>query len=52
MNLEEAIRKAKKESKEDRITLHVNRRKNRSYYVSDWYDCDSTVATYSNGDKI
>lgn len=28
---------------------HVNRRADGSYYISDWFDSDSTVASYENG---
>lgn len=28
---------------------HVNKRDNGTYYVSDWFDSDSTVASFVNG---
>ncbi len=34
------------------VVQHVNRSKSGTYYVSDWYNCDSTVASYVNGKRV
>lgn len=61
MTREEAEEVAKNTSKKEQCVQHVNCRfKSQSsgipteveYYVSDWYNCDSTVASYGNGFKL
>ena len=50
MTLSEALNKAQSISEQYQCGQHVNFNvPNQYYYVSDWYDCDSTVATFSNG---
>lgn len=52
MNLHEAITKAKLESMQGYVQ-HVNLTNGgKSYIVSDWYDSDTTVASYENGRKL
>ena len=52
MTLEEAKVKAKKNSKEG-YAQHVNYNvKTDEYYVSNWFNSDSTVDSYENGLKI
>ena len=50
MTKEEAIAKAK-EGSADNVIQHVNYTvKGDCFYVSDWFDCDSTVESYVNGE--
>ena len=52
MSREEAKAKALENSKEG-YAQHVNHQvKSDDYYVSDWYNCDSTTDSYENGIKI
>lgn len=52
MTLDQAILRAQEISKEYQCGQHVNYNVTGGYfYVSDWYDCDSTVATFSCGVK-
>lgn len=48
--LEAAKEEARKNSEEGYVQ-HVNK-KGHSYSVEDWYDADSTVASYENGEQI
>lgn len=49
-SLEDAKRVAARESKDcGGCVQHVNKREDGSYYVSDWFDSDSTIASYVNG---
>lgn len=44
---------AKRISKEEHCVQHVNYNvKTGTYYVSDWFNCDSTVASYDCGVKV
>lgn len=45
----EAARQAKQISKEEGVTQHINDLGDGHYEVSDWYDQDATVLSYSNG---
>jgi len=47
----EAIKEAKKQSL-DGCVQHVNKTIQGIYYVSDWFNCDSTIASYVNGEQI
>jgi len=49
MEYEEARAEAHRISKEERVVQHVNKKQDGTYYVSDWYDSDSTVISFSNG---
>ena len=50
MTLEQAKQHAQQQSAIHQCGQHVNyNAPGNYYYVSDWYDCDSTVATYSFG---
>lgn len=49
-DLQRAKAEAKKISMEQGVVQHVNKSSDGCYSVSDWYDCDSTVASYNNGD--
>ena len=49
-DLEAAKEEARKNSEEGYVQ-HVNK-KEHGYTVEDWYDADSTVASYENGDQI
>jgi hypothetical protein len=52
MTKEEAIAEAREQSL-DGCGYHVNYNvRGNYYYVSDWYDCDSTVATLSKGELV
>lgn len=51
MTLEEAKEQARRTSEEEGVTQHVNRRLNGEYYVSDWYDSDATVTSYTYGEQ-
>lgn len=60
MTFEEAKKAAKLESKLEQCTKHVNLKLKATpgsnqptldYYTSDWYDSDSTVTTYTNGNE-
>jgi len=46
--LESLKARANQESKNGYVQ-HVNKRPDGSYYISDWYDSDETVASYENG---
>jgi len=48
-NFEEAKKQARKISKEEGVAQHVNQVSNGVYQVSDWFDSDSTMATFING---
>lgn len=48
--LEAAKEKARKKSEEGYVQ-HVNR-EGDNYTISDWFDADSTVASYENGEQI
>ena len=51
MNLEQAKARARKISKDEQVSQHVN--KYGDYYnVEDWFDCDRTVASYEDGVQI
>ena len=52
MSLEQAKREALRISKKEGVVQHVNTIKNGRYEVSDWYDSDTTVASYENGRQI
>ncbi len=43
------LQKAQQVSKEHRCVQHVERTEDGGYRISDWYDCDNTVASYENG---
>lgn len=47
-NLREMKERAKTRSAAG-FTQHVNKRSDGTYYISDWYDADSTVASFENG---
>lgn len=50
MTLEQCKQEALRISKEFQCGQHVNYNvPGQYYYVSDWYDCDATVATFSCG---
>ena len=50
MTKPEAIELAKEQSR-DGCVQHVNyQTRCDSYIVSDWYNCDSTVESYTNGE--
>jgi hypothetical protein len=52
MTKEEAIQEAREQSL-DGCTYHVNYRvRHDDYYVSDWYDCDCTVASLQDGERL
>lgn len=51
MTLDQAKEKAKKISKEEGVVQHVNQT-TRGYKVSDWYDDETTVASFENGKAI
>lgn len=36
----------------DGYSQHVNKSKDGEFYVSDWFNCDSTRATYEDGRRI
>lgn len=49
---EEAVTNAIEHSKFYECCVHINYNAQRNtFYLSDWYDCDSTIATYTNGHK-
>ena len=48
--LEDAKEEARRES-ENGYVQHVNK-SSHGYSISDWYDADSTVASYENGEQI
>ena len=48
--LEQAKAEAQRISKEEGVAQHVNKVGNR-YRVEDWYDSDTTVASYENGEQ-
>ena len=50
-SLAQAIKLAKAISREG-VVQHVNQREDGSYEVSDWYDSDTTVFSYQNGEEI
>lgn len=58
MTREEAEKQARETSEKESCVQHVNIQMNVrgtedfSYYVSDWYNCDSTVASFENGFKL
>jgi hypothetical protein len=54
MSLEDAKAEAKRISREEGVTQHVEETEEGSgkYRVSDWYDSDLTVASYENGINI
>lgn len=58
MTREEAFEKARKTSLEEGCVQHVNVKLNTSsetddaYYVDDWFNCDSTIATFECGIKV
>ena len=63
MTRKEAEKQAREISEKEGCVQHVNIQMNIrnfnddgpadfSYYVSDWYNCDSTVASYENGFKL
>jgi hypothetical protein len=47
---DEAEELAKKISKEEGVVQHVNK-VSGGYSVDDWYDSDSTVSSYENGNR-
>lgn len=47
-NLELLKRYAKQQSRNGYVQ-HVNKTSDGYYVISDWYDADSTVASYENG---
>ena len=49
MDLDSAKAEAQRISGEEGVAQHVNQVGNDSYNVSDWYDSDSTVASFENG---
>jgi len=51
LRFQKACNQAYKESKNGYVQ-HVNRTKDGAYYVSDWYNSDSTVASFENGRKL
>jgi hypothetical protein len=50
-NLGEMEDRAKTRSQAGHV-VHVNKRPDGTYYLSDWYDADTTVASYENGRGI
>lgn len=50
-SLEDIKRQAEENSKEGYV-VHVNRTGEDSYKLSDWYDADTTVASYENGRSL
>lgn len=60
MTRKEAEKIAQKISQEEGVVQHVNCRikslrdgdlAEMDYYVYDWYNCDSTVTTFINGER-
>lgn len=49
MTLEEAKKEAQRISQEEGVTQHVNQYRDGTYYITDWYNCDTTVCSYTNG---
>lgn len=45
----EILRKAQQLSKDHRCVQHIERTESGDYRISDWYDCDNTVASFENG---
>jgi hypothetical protein len=39
-------------SKEEGVVQHVNQISDNTYEISDWYDADSTVASFENGKEL
>ena len=50
--LEKAKSRAKEISKKEKCVQHVNQITNDFYKIEDFYDCDTTVATYINGEIV
>lgn len=47
------VKEEARKASENGYTQHVNYSvQSDYYYVSDWYDCDSTIASYYNGQQI
>jgi len=51
-NFEEIKQKAQRISKEEGVAQHVNKISDNNYQVSDWYDNDSTIISYENGEEL
>lgn len=51
-DLDTAKNMAQQTSKEEGVVQHVNLASNGKYVVSDWYDDDSTVASFENGREL
>jgi hypothetical protein len=51
MNDLEAAKKEAQENSKEGYTQHVNKTDN-GYEISDWYDSDTTVCSYENGEEI
>lgn len=52
MDFETAKREAQKISSEEGVVQHVNRQRDGSYKVSDWYDSDETEVSYEFGRQL
>lgn len=50
--LSKAKMEARRISREEGVVQHVNEVRPGVYIVEDWYDSDTTVASYENGEKI
>jgi hypothetical protein len=51
-NLKKAKEEALKISKEEGVAQHVNKIGPNKYKVSDWYDSETTVASYEDGRSL
>ncbi len=51
-NLESAKKWAREFSSKEGVGVHVNKTKSGGYNVEDWFDSDSTVASYENGNQF
>lgn len=51
-DLDAAKSKAKEISREEGVVQHVNLISNNNYAVQDWYDEDSTIASFENGRQL
>ena len=53
MTYKEAIAEAKAISKEEGCVQHVNFIASKNtWYVDDWYNCDSTDCSFVNGERV
>lgn len=49
-SLKAAKKEAQKISKDEGVVQHVNKISNNKYKIEDWFDSDTTVVSYVNGD--